>query len=100
MSSIPKTRVRHTLGRDAFTTLFRPLRYRWEVTLDGHPIAEFDNHRAAVAYAHRRAKEAQRQHVEKLERDAYEARRAAEKAAGKRRTEFMDRAGRIWALAA
>ena len=100
MTAIPKTRVHRTLGRDTVTAFVGPTRHRWEVTLDGHPIAKFDNHRAAVAYAHRRATTAQREHVEKLERDAYEARRAAEKAGGKRRTEFMDRAGRIWALAA
>ena len=96
MSNIPKTRVH----RDIFTAFFGLTRHRWEVTLDGTVIAEFDNHRAALTYAHRRATTAQRQHVEKLERAAYEARRAAEKAAGKRPTEFMDRAGRIWALAA
>lgn len=100
MSNIPKTRVRRTLG-DALTAFFRgPTRHRWEVTLNSHPIAEFDNHPDALTYAHRRATTAQRRHVEKLERDAYEARRAAEKAAGKRHSEFMDRAGRIWALAA
>lgn len=100
MTAIPKTRVRRTLGRDPFTAFFDPSNQRWRVTLNGQPIAEFDNHPAALAYAHRSAVEAQRQHVEKLERAAYEARRAAEKAAGKRRTEFMDRTGRIWALAA
>ena len=96
MSNIPKTRVR----RDVFTEFFGPTRHLWEVTLGDRPIAEFDNHRAALAYAHRRATTAQRQHVEKLEHDAYEARRAAEKAAGKRHSEFMDPMGRIWALAA
>ena len=95
MSSIPKTSVRRTLRR----TLRRD-RHLWEVTLNGHPIAKFDNHPDALAYAHRRATTAQRQHVEKLEHDAYHARRAAEKAAGKRRSEFMDAMGRIWALAA
>ena len=101
MSNIPKTRVRRTVGRDAFATFFEtPGHHCWAVTLNGHLIAEFDNHPAALTYAHRRATTAQRQHVEKLERDAYEARRAAEKAAGKRHTEFMDRTGRIWALAA
>ena len=100
MSNIPKTRVRQIIGRDAYTAFFGPTRHRWEVTLDGQPIAGFDNHHDALAYAHRRATTAQRQHVEKLERAAYEARRAAEKAARTRHTEFMDRAGRIWALAA
>lgn len=100
MSNIPKTRIRQTLGRDTVTAFIGPTRHRWEVTLDGHPIAKFDNHRAALTYARTCAATAQRQHVEKLERAAYEARRAAEKAAGKRRTEFMDRAGRVWALAA
>ena len=100
MTAIPKTRMRQTLGRDNVTAFLGPLRYRWEVTLDGQPIAEFDNHRDALAYAHRRATTAQREHVEKLEHAAYEARRAAEKAAGKRPTEFMDWTGRIWALAA
>lgn len=91
MSNIPKTRVCRTLGL---------VRNRWGVILDGHLMDEFDNHPDALTYAHRRATTAQRQHVENLERDAYEARRAAEKAAGKRHTEFMDRTGRIWALAA
>ena len=100
MTVIPKTRVRRTVGLDAFTAFFGPTRHRWEVTLDGHLIAEFDNHPWALAYAHHCAATAQRLHVEKLERAAYEARRAAEKAAGKRHSEFMDRAGRIWALAA
>ena len=101
MSNIPKTLVRRTaLGYDTVTALFGPTMHRWEVTLDGQPIAKFDNHHAALTYAHRRATTAQRQHVEKLERAAYEARRAAETAAGKRHTEFMDRTGRIWALAA
>ena len=100
MSNIPKTRVRRTFGRDAFTAFLGHVRNRWGVILDGHLIAEFDNHTDALAYAHRRATTAQRQHVEKLERAAYHARRAAEKAAGKRHTEFMDRTGRIWALAA
>ena len=100
MSNIPKTRIRRTLGRDTVTAFFGPLRHRWEITLDGQPIAEFDNHPDALAYAHRRATTAQRLHVEKLERDAYLARRAAEDAAGKRHTEFMDWTGRIWALAA
>ena len=100
MSNIPKTRVRRTLGRNAFTAFLGPTRHRWEVTLDGQPIAEFDNHPDALAYARTRATTAQREHVEKLEHDAYHARRAAEKAAGKRHSEFMDRAGRIWALAA
>lgn len=96
MSNIPKTLVR----RDTVATFFSPTRHRWGVILNGHLIAEFDNHPDALAYAHRRASTAQRQHVEKLERAAYEARRAAERAAGKRHSEFMDRAGRIWALAA
>lgn len=100
MTAIPKTRVRRTVGLNAFTTFFGPPGQHWEVTLDGRLIAEFDNHPAALAYAHSRAKTAQRQHVEKLEHDAYEARRAAEKAAGKRHSEFMDPMGRIWALAA
>ena len=100
MSSIPKTRVRRTVGLDAFATFFGPPGQHWEVTLGGTIIAEFDDHSAALAYAHRRATTAQRQHVEKLERNAYEARRAAEKAAGKRHSEFMDPTGRIWALAA
>ena len=100
MTAIPKTRVRRTLGRDAFAAFFGPARHRWEVTLGDRPIAEFDNHPDALAYAHRRATTAQRQHVEKLERNTYEARRAAEKAAGKRHSEFMDWTGRIWALAA
>ena len=100
MSNIPKTRVRRNLARDAFTAFFYPTRHRWEVTLGDHHIAGFDNHPDALTYAHRRATTAQRQHVEKLERDAHEARRAAETAAGKRHTEFMDRTGRIWALAA
>lgn len=100
MSNIPKTRVRRTLRRELLTMIFTPTRHRWEVILDGHLLAVFDNHPDALAYAHRRATTAQRQHVEKLERDAYEARRAAEKAAGKRHSEFMDRTGRIWALAA
>ena len=100
MTAIPKTRIRRTPGRDTVTTFVGPTRHRWEVTLGGHLIAEFDNHRAALASAHSRAATAQRQHVEKLEHDAYHARRAAEKAAGKRHSEFMDRAGRIWALAA
>ena len=100
MPAIPKTRVRRTPGRDTVTTFVGPTRHRWEVTLDGQPIAEFDNHPYALAYAHRCATTAQRLHVEKLEHDAYRARRAAEKAAGKRHSEFMDWAGRIWALAA
>lgn len=100
MSNIPKTRIRHTDNRDTFAAFFGPTRHRWEVTIDGHLLAVFDNHPAALAYAHRRATTAQRQHVEKLEHEAYEARRAAEKAAGKRHSEFMDRTGRIWALAA
>ena len=100
MSNIPKTRVRRTLGRDTVTAFVGPTRHRWEVTLDGQPIAEFANHPDALAYARTHAAIAQRQHVEKLEHDAYEARRAAENAAGKRHTEFMDRTGRIWALAA
>lgn len=100
MSNIPKTRVRRIDNRDTVAAFFGLTRHRWEVTLDGQPIAEFDNHPDALAYAHRRATTAQRQHVEKLERNAYEARRAAEKAAGKRHSEFMDLTGRIWALAA
>ena len=100
MTAIPKTRVRHTVSRDIFTEFFYPTRRRWEVTLNGHPIAKFDNHPDALAYAHSYAAKAQRRHVKKLERNAYEARRAAEKAAGTRRTEFMDLTGRIWALAA
>ena len=52
MTAIPKTRIRRTLGRDTFTAFFGPARHRWEVTLDGHPIAEFDNHPDALAYAH------------------------------------------------
>ena len=95
MSNIPKTRVRRTLRR----TLRRD-RHLWEVTLGYHPIAKFDNHPDALDYAHSYAAKAQRRHVEKLERNAYEARRAAEKAAGKRHSEFMDPMGRIWALAA
>ena len=82
MSNIPKTRIRRTLVGDVFTAFFGPARHHWEVTLDGTTIAEFDNHHDALAYAHRRATTAQREHVEKLERAAYEARRAAEKAAG------------------
>ena len=78
MSNIPKTRIRRTLGRDAAAAFFGPTRHRWEVTLGDRPIAEFDNHPDALTYAHRRATTAQREHVEKLERDAYEARRAAE----------------------
>lgn len=100
MSNIPKTRIRQTLGYDTAAAFFGPTRNHWEVTIDGVVIAEFDNHPDALAYAHRRATTAQRQHVEKLERDAYLARRAAEKAAGKRHSEFMDPTGRIWALAA
>lgn len=100
MTAIPKTRVRHTVNRDIFTEFFYPTRRRWEVTLDGQPIAEFDNHPDALTYAHRCATTAQRLHVEKLERDAYEARRAAEKAADKRHIEFMDRTGQIWILSA
>ena len=100
MTAIPKTRVRRTTNRSAYAAFFGTTRHLWEVTLDGHLIAEFDNHRDALAYAHRRATTAQRQHVEKLEHDAYHARRAAEKAAGKRHSEFMDAMGRIWALAA
>ena len=100
MSNIPKTRVRRTVGLDAFATFFGPPGHHWEVTLADQPIAEFDNHPDALTYAHRHATTAQRQHVEKLERAAYEARRAAEKAAGKRHTEFMDAMGRFWALAA
>ena len=96
MSSIPKTRVRGGV----VAALFYPAGYRWEVTLDGHPIAEFDNHPDALTYAHRRATTAQRQHVEKLERDAYLARRAAENAADKRHIEFMDSTGQIWTLTA
>ena len=100
MSNIPKTRIRRTVNRATYNGFSVPTRYLWEVTLYGHPIAEFDNHPDALAFAHQCASTAQRRHVEKLERAAYEARRAAEKAAGKRRSEFMDRAGRIWALAA
>ena len=100
MTPIPKTSVRRTLSRELFATIFTPTRHSWEVIIDGRTIAEFDNNPDALAYAHRRATTAQRQHVEKLERDAYEARRAAEKAAGKRHSEFMDPTGRIWALAA
>ena len=100
MPAIPKTCVRRTVGLNAFATFFGPPGQHWEVTLGGTIIAEFDNHPDALAYAHRRATTAQREHVEKLERAAYEARRAAEKAAGKRHSEFMDRAGRVWALAA
>ena len=96
MSNIPKTRVRGGV----VAALFYPIGYRWEVTLGGTVIAEFDNHPDALAYAHRRAATAQRRHVEKLEHAAYYARRAAEKAAGKRHSEFMDPTGRIWALAA
>lgn len=100
MSNIPKTRIRRTLVYGIAAPLFKPTRNHWEVTLDGTTIAEFDNHHDVLAYAHRRATTAQRQHVEKLERAAYGARRAAEKAAGKRRTEFMDWAERILALPA
>ena len=100
MSNIPKTRVRRTVNRATYTAFFGPTRHLWEVTLYGHPIAEFDNHPDALEFARRCASTAQRRYVEKLERAAYEARRAAEKAADKRHTEFMDRAGRIWALAA
>ena len=100
MSNIPKTRIRRTDNRDTVAAFFGLARHRWEVTLDGIIIAEFDNHPDALAHAHSYATTAQRQHVEKLERAAYEARRAAEKAADKRHTEFMDRTGRIWALAA
>ena len=77
MSSIPKTRVRRTVGLDAFATFFGPPGHHWEVTLNGHLIAEFDNHPDALAYAHQRAANAQRDHVHRLERDAREARRAA-----------------------
>ena len=100
MTAIPKARISYTLGRDTAAAFFGPTRHRWEVTLGGRPIAGFDNHPDALAYAHRRATTAQRQHVEKLEHAAYHARRAAENAAGKRHSEFMDRTGRIWALAA
>ena len=100
MSNIPKTRIRRTVNRATYNGFSVPARHLWEVTLYGHPIAGFDNHPDALAFAHRRATTAQREHVEKLEHDAYLARRAAENAAGKRHTEFMDRAGRIWALAA
>ena len=100
MSNIPKTRIRRTVNRATYNGFSYPARHRWEVTLYGHPIAEFDNHPDALAFARRCASTAQRQYVEKLERAAYESRRAAEKAAGKRHTEFMDWTGRIWALAA
>ena len=100
MSNIPKTRVRRIVNRATYNGFFDPTRYLWEVTLDGTTIAEFDNHPAALAFARRCASTAQRRYVEQLERAAYEARRAAEKAADKRPSEFMDRAGRIWALAA
>ena len=100
MSNIPKTRVRRIVSRAAYTAFSYPARHRWEITLYGHPIAEFDNHPDALAFARRCATTAQRRHVEQLECAAYEARRAAEKAADKRRSEFMDREGRIWALAA
>lgn len=100
MSNTPKTRVRRTVGLDAFATFFGPPGQHWEVTLDGTTIAEFDNHTDALAHAHRRATTAQREHVEKLERAAHEARRAAEKAARVRHTEFMDWAERILALPA
>ena len=100
MSNIPKTRIRRTVNRATYTAFSVPARYLWEVTLDGIAVAEFDNHHDALAFARRCATTAQRRHVEKLERAAYEARRASERAAGKRHSEFMDRAGRIWALAA
>lgn len=100
MTAIPKTRVRQMVVYGIPDPLFKPTRNHWEVTLGGTFIAEFDNHPDALTYAHRRATTAQRHHVEKLERAAYEARRAAEKAAVKPHSEFMDRAGRIWALAA
>ena len=100
MSNIPKTRVRRAVNRATYNGFSGPTRHRWEVTLDGTTIADLDNHPNALAFARRCAVTAQRRHVEKLEHAAYEARRAAEKAAGKRHTEFIDRAGRIWALAA
>ena len=100
MSNIPKTRIRRIVSRAAYTAFSYPTKHRWEVTLDGTIIAGFDNHHDALAFARRCAVTAQRRHVEKLERAAYEARRAAEKAAGKRHSEFMDLTGRIWTLAA
>ena len=87
MSNIPKTRVRRALDRytDPSSGLTR---YRWEVTFDGHTLVQLDNHRVALGYARSYAKRAQRQHVEKLERAAYEARRAAEKGTPEKRVQM------------
>ncbi|MBP2333071.1 hypothetical protein [Corynebacterium freneyi] len=64
----------------------------WEVHDDRLPIdpnvGRFSDWADALAYAHRRATTAQRQHVEKLERHAYEARTAALKARPKPRVKI------------
>ena len=77
MPTLPKAIIRRCSSR-LFTAFFDPSNHRWRVTLGDTTIAEFDNHPDALTYAHRRATTAQRKHVEKLEHDAYEARRAVE----------------------
>lgn len=80
MTMLPKARVKRTEGRQPLNAFVTLITYRWEVTIDGAIVAEFDNHPDSITYAHRRASEAQGDHVERLETQAAEARDAAEKA--------------------